>query len=439
MRRAMTTEPNSAPEAATPVPEKKPAASPFASKKISGAAAFRHADFRHYWISRFITSVAVQMQVVAIGWQVYELTHDPLQLGFVGLAEFLPALILGLVTGAAADRFDRRTILVVCYGVEALCALSFFLLSWHGITAVWPMFVVLVALGIARAFAQPAAGALVPNLVPRVHFGNAIAWSSLGWQIAGIGGPALGGIVLGYFGVNVVYISAAVGIVLSTGMMMLVRRHAVEGPSEPVTLASLFAGFAFIKSKPVILGAISLDLVAVLLGGAVSLLPIYASDILKVGPEGLGYLRSAPAVGALIVAFLLTQYPVRRNLGQIMFICVAVWGASIVTFGLSTIFWLSLAALAVSGMADVVSVFVRQNIVQIGTPDVMRGRVGAVNSVFIGASNELGAFRAGAMASVFGAVGAVLAGGIATLLVTALWMKWFKELRKLDKPEDAAA
>ncbi len=433
----MTTEPNSSPEAATPPPPKT--ASPFAAKKISGAAAFRYADFRYYWISRFITSVAVQMQVVAIGWQVYELTHDPLQLGFVGLAEFLPALILGLVTGAVADRFDRRNILTLCYAVEGLCALSFFLLTWHGITQVWPMFVVLVVLGVARAFAQPAAGALMPNLVPREHFGNAVAWSSLGWQIAGIGGPAVGGLVLGWFSLNTVYIAAAVGIALSTGMMLLVRRHSVAGAAEPVSLVSLFAGFTFIKSKPVIMGAITLDLAAVLLGGAVSLLPIFASDILHVGPEGLGLLRSAPAVGALVVAFLLTQYPIRRNLGQIMFFCVFLWGISIVTFGLSTIFWLSLAALAVSGMADVVSVFVRQNIVQIGTPDGMRGRVGAVNSVFIGASNELGAFRAGAMAAVFGAVGAVLAGGIATLVVTALWMKWFAELRKLDKPEDAAA
>lgn len=436
----MTTEPNSAPEAATPTPpaSAKPA-SPFAAKKISGHAAFRYADFRHYWTSRFITSIAVQMQVVAIGWQVYELTHDPLQLGFVGLAEFLPSLILGLITGAAADRFDRRTILTICYAVEGLCATAFFLLSWHGITVVWPMFVVLVVLGIARAFAQPAASALMPNLVPREHFGNAVAWSSLGWQIAGISGPAIGGAVLGLFGLNVVYISAAVGIVLSTAMMLFVRRHAVAGAAEPVSLASLFAGFTFMRSKPIILGAISLDLAAVLLGGAVSLLPVFASDILKVGPEGLGLLRSAPAVGALVVAFLLTQYPIRRNLGQIMFFCVALWGASIVVFGLSTIFWVSLAALAVSGMADVVSVFVRQNIVQIGTPDAMRGRVGAVNSVFIGASNELGAFRAGAMASAFGAVGAVLAGGVATLVVTALWMKWFADLRKLDKPEDAAA
>jgi MFS family permease len=431
----MTTEPNASPQA---TPAKAPS-SPFASKKISGYAAFRYADFRYYWISRFITSVAVQMQVVAIGWQVYELTRDPLQLGFVGLAEFLPALVLGLVTGAVADRFDRRMILMLCYTVEGLCALSFFLLSWHGVTAVWPMFVVLVALGIARAFAQPAASALMPNLVPREHFGNAVAWSSLGWQIAGIGGPALGGVVLGLFGADVVYISAAIGIAISTGMMMLLRRRAAAGAAEPVTLASLFAGLLFIKSKPIIMGAISLDLVAVLFGGAVSLLPIYASDILMVGPEGLGLLRSAPAIGALIVAFFLTQYPIRRNLGRIMFFCVGLWGASIVTFGFSTIFWLSMAALIVSGAADVVSVFVRQNIVQIGTPDVMRGRVSAVNSVFIGASNELGAFRAGAMAAVFGAVGAVLAGGIATLVVTALWMKWFPQLLKLDKPEDAAA
>ncbi|HEY4136170.1 MAG TPA: MFS transporter [Alphaproteobacteria bacterium] len=435
----MATDPTPETDQAESSPRPVPTASPAPSRRITSIAAFRYADFRYYWASRFITSVAVQMQVVAIGWQVYELTHDPLMLGFVGLAEFLPSLLLALVTGAASDRFDRRMILTICYTVETLCATAFFLMTWYGLVQVWPVFAVLVTLGIARAFSQPAQSALMPNLVPREHFGNAVAWSSLAWQIASIGGPALGGAVLALFDTDIVFITAAVAIAASTVMMACVHAHAAGGDREPVTLKSLLGGFIFMREKPIILGAISLDLAAVLLGGAVSLLPVYASDILKVGPEGLGMLRAAPGVGAFVVAFFLTQYPIRRNLGHVMFACVMLWGVCITIFGFSTVFWVSLIALGISGAADMVSVFIRQNIVQIGTPDVMRGRVSAVNSIFIGASNELGAFRAGVMGSAFGAVGAVLVGGIATIVVTAIGMKVFGDLRKLDKSEDAAA
>jgi MFS family permease len=410
--------------------EPKPAAD------VSGMALFRNRDFACYWLARFATSIAIQMQIVAIGWQVWELTHDPLDLGFVGLAEFVPAIALGLVTGTVADRFDRRTILFFCYAVETLCSATFFLLTYQGLTQVWPVFIVLVVLGVARAFAGPAASAMMPNLVPKEHFGRAVAWNSLSWQVATIGGPSLGGVLL-ILGTDVVYVMSGLMILISTIMMTLVRRRPVSGGREPVSWESLLAGLNFIRSRPVIFGAISLDLFAVLFGGAVALLPVYASDILNVGPVGLGTLRAAPGVGALIIALWLTQRPVTHHLGMIMFACVGLFGLSIVIFAVSQWFWLSLAMLAVSGAVDMVSVYVRQNVVQLGTPDHMRGRVSAVNSIFIGASNELGQFRAGVMGSWFGPVGAVLIGGLATVVVTVTWMKLFPPLRKIDRPEDS--
>jgi MFS family permease len=403
---------------------------------VGGIELFKNRDFACYWLARFATSIAIQMQIVAIGWQVWELTHDPLDLGFVGLAEFVPAIALGLITGTVADRFDRRAILFFCYAVETICSASFFMLTYQGLTQVWPVFMVLVVLGVARAFAGPAASAMMPNLVPKEHFGRAVAWNSLSWQVATIGGPSLGGVLL-ILGTDVVYVMSGLMILLSTIMMTLVRRRPVSGGREPVSWESLLAGLNFIRSRPVIFGAISLDLFAVLFGGAVALLPVYASDILNVGPVGLGTLRAAPGVGALIVALWLTQRPVTHHLGMIMFACVGLFGLSIVIFAVSQWFWLSLAMLAVSGAVDMVSVYVRQNVVQLGTPDHMRGRVSAVNSIFIGASNELGQFRAGVMGSWFGPVGAVLIGGLATVVVTVTWMKLFPPLRKIDRPEDS--
>jgi MFS family permease len=405
---------------------------------VGGMALFKNRDFACYWVARFATSIAIQMQIVAIGWQVWELTHDPLDLGFIGLAEFLPAIALGLITGAIADRYDRRAILFFCYAVETLCALAFFVLTYEGLTQAWPVFIVLVALGMARAFAGPAASAMMPNLVPKEHFGRAVAWNSLSWQVATIGGPALGGVLL-ILGTDVVYAMSGFMILLSTIMMTLVRRRPVSGGREPVSWATLLAGLNFIRSRPVIFGAISLDLFAVLFGGAVALLPVYASDILNVGPVGLGILRAAPGVGALIVALWLTQRPITQHMGYIMFACVGLFGLSIVIFAISQWFLLSLAMLAISGAADMVSVYVRQNVVQLGTPDHMRGRVSAVNSIFIGASNELGQFRAGIMGAWFGPIAAVFIGGLATVVVTVTWMKLFPALRDIDRPEDSLA
>lgn len=399
---------------------------------------FQHREFAYYWFARFATYFTIQMQIVAIGWQVWELTRDPLDLGFVGLAEFVPAIVLGLVTGAVADRYDRRTILMVCYAVEAGCAVAFFWLTWQGLTHVWPIFVVLVVLGIARAFAGPAGAALMPNLVPKALFGRAVAWNSMSWQVATIGGPALGGVVL-IFGADVVYAISGVCILISTLMMWRITPRPGSGGREPVSWATLLAGLTFIRSRPVIFGAISLDLFAVLFGGAVALLPVYASDILDVGPVGLGLLRAAPGVGAVVIALVLTQKPITHHMGLIMFGCVGLFGVTIVVFALSTWFWLSLVMLTISGAADMVSVYVRQNLVQLGTPDQMRGRVSAVNSIFIGASNELGQFRAGVMGAAIGPVGAVLVGGLATVVVTVVWMKLFPALRDIDRADQSSA
>lgn len=399
-------------------------------------ALFRNRDFAFYWLARFVTSFAIQMQIVAISWQVWEMTHDPLDLGFIGLAEFVPAIALGLFTGAAADRYDRRTILVCCYGIEAACSAAFFWFSWNGMTQVWPIFIVLVALGVARAFTSPASSALMPNLVSKAQFSRAVAWSSMSWQTATIGGPAVGGVAL-LLGTDVVYAVTLGGIVISWFMMMAVSKRPASGGREPVSWATLLAGLNFIRSRPVIFGAISLDLFAVLFGGAVALLPIYATDILHVGPEGLGALRAAPGVGALLIAMYLAQRPIRHRLGYIMFACVGLFGLSIIVFALSTWFWLSMAMLAVSGAADMVSVYVRQNVIQLGTPDQMRGRVSAVNSIFIGASNELGQFRAGVMGAALGPLATVLVGGVATVIVTVLWMKFFPALRDINRPEDS--
>lgn len=403
-----------------------------------GFALFRQREFACYWLARFITNVAIQMQIVAISWQVWKLTEDPLDLGFIGLAEFLPAVALGLITGALADRYDRRIILIVCYGIEAACAAVFFWLTWDGLNQTWPIFLILVVMGVARAFAGPASSALLPNLVAPADFGKAIAWNSMIWQVATIGGPALGGAVL-LLGADIVYAVSFIAIVFSSMLMWRLSPRPVTREREPISWATLLAGLTFIWSRPVILGALSLDLFAVLFGGAMALLPIYASDILNVGEVGFGALRAAPGVGAVMVSLWLAQRPIEHRMGLIMFINVGLFGASIIVFAVSEWFWLSLAMLWLSGAADMVSVYVRQQVVQLATPDHMRGRVSAVNSIFVGASNELGQFRAGVMGTAIGPVGAVLVGGVATVVVTLWWMKLFPALRKIDHPGQAVA
>jgi MFS family permease len=376
--------------------------------------------------------MAVQVQNVAVGWLVYDITRDPLALGLVGLATFLPAVGLALVTGHVADRHDRRRILVACYALTTLTALGLLACAWLRPAGTWIIYALVLAFGVTRAFANPAGQALLPNLVPREELGHAIAWGSGVWQTATIVGPALGGLLY-VFGEVAAFGTAAACFVATAALFAALRHRAVEAAPGGTDWATLLAGLRFIRSRPAIFGAISLDLFAVLLGGATALLPVFARDILHVGPTGLGLLRSMPAVGALVVALVLAWRPLERHAGRRMFQAVAVFGVATIAFGLSTSFPLSLACLFVLGAADMVSVVVRQTLVQVETPDGMRGRVAAVNSVFIGASNELGEFESGAVAALIGTVPAVVVGGAGTILVAALWSRWFPALRDRDR------
>jgi MFS family permease len=408
-----------------------------ADPAVTGWAVFRNRDFALYCASRFISAMGLQALNVSVGWLVYDLTGSAMALGMVGLAAFLPAVGLALFTGHVADRYDRRRVLMVCYAAATLVALGIlaFALGIVGGGRIWPLFALVVALGAARAFANPAGQALVPNLVPPGQLGNAVAWNSSVLQSATIAGPAVGGLLYALGGAAAAFGVAAVGFAATVALLSGIRRRpAASGLGrEPVSWATLLAGVTFIRSQPVILGAISLDLFAVLLGGATALLPIYARDILQTGPWGLGLLRSAPAVGAFCTALLLAHRPLRRRTGHRLFQAVALFGLATIGFGLSTSLPLSLACLVVLGASDMVSVFVRQTLVQLETPDAMRGRVAAVNSVFIGASNELGEFESGALAAAVGAVPAVVVGGVGTLLVAGLWAYWFPALRERDR------
>jgi MFS family permease len=398
-------------------------------------SAFAYRAYLLFWLGRLFISFAVQIVAVAVGWEVYDLTRDPFHLGLIGLVQFLPAALLVLVTGAVADRFRRRNIMVVCVAVEIGAAAALLAISIIGPTALWPIYAALVALGVARAFYGPAASALVPRLVPREALANAITWASSAWQVATIVGPVLGGLLYG-LGAPVAY-GTALGMLIAAGVSIFLLR--VEGHVAPAPAVAerrwdtLAAGFRYVWREPVVLGAISLDLFAVLLGGATALLPAVARDVLEVGPWGLGMLRAAPGVGALLMAAYLSVRPISDHAGRVMFIGVAIFGLSTVVFGLSTTAWLSIAALFVMGASDMVSVTVRETLMQLWTPDAVRGRVNAVNSVFVGASNELGEFRAGMMATLIGVMPAIAFGGIGTIAVAALWSRWFPQLREARK------
>jgi MFS family permease len=397
--------------------------------KPAGFAVLRHHDFTCLIGARFFGSIAIQMQDVGIAWTVYNLTGRPLDLGLVGLAEFLPAIGLALVTGSVVDRYNRRWIVLISYLIYCLCAVLLLGLGQH--RQVWPILAIVILFGTARAFAFPALQALLPNLVPRAELGQAIALSSSSNQLATIGGPALGGLIFAV-GPNLVFGVAAVSFAASSILLYAIRLRAVPVERTPVTWANLLAGVKFIRSRQALLGAISLDLFAVLLGGATALLPIYARDILMVGPTGLGVLRSAPAVGAALTALYIASRPLGAGAGRIMLFCVGIFGIATVVFGLSTNFWLSLASLVVLGCTDMSSVFVRSTLVQVATPDGMRGRVSAVNSVFISASNELGQFESGITAAWFGTIPAVVLGGVGTIVVAAVWAAIFPSLRRVD-------
>ena len=393
--------------------------------------AFAIPAFRYYWVGRFASVFAVQVTSVAVGWQVYDITRDPLDLGLVGLIQFLPSPLLVLVTGQAADRFGRRNIMAATIAVEALCVATLAWLAFRGLDSVTPIFAILLVFGIARAFYGPAANSLIANLVPRDQLAGAVALNTASWQTATIVGPVAGGLLYG-IAAPAAYGGALGLLVLATILVLMVPRPKTRDLPPKLDWSTVLAGFRYIGSNRVVLGAISLDLFAVLLGGATALLPVYARDILELGPWGLGMLRAAPGVGAISVALYLAGHPIRDRAGTLLFVFVAAFGFSTAMFGLSTIVWLSIAALVLVGATDMVSVYVRETLIQVWTPDAVRGRVNAVNMVFVGASNELGEFRAGVMAAWTSAVFAVTFGGVGTMAVAGLWARWFPELRGIQ-------
>jgi MFS family permease len=391
----------------------------------------RHAPFRRFWLARVCTTLGFQMQAVAVGWQIYALTGSTWYLGLVGLAQFLPMFLLTLAVGHVADRYDRRRIAAACQVVQGAALALLAAGSFTGWLSKEAILIIVFVGGAARAFEGPTMQALVPGLVPQGLIPRASAWSASANQTASIVGPALGGLLYA-LGATVVYATAGVLFLAASCFLTSIRVVTLPRPREPVSVRSLFAGIAFIRSRPEILGAISLDLFAVLLGGATALLPVYARDILHTGPLGLGLLRTAPALGALVMSVFLARSPLRHRVGRIMFTSVFIFGVGTVVFALSTSFTLSMLALVVLGGADVISVVIRSSLVQIETPDEMRGRVSAVNSMFIGTSNQLGEFESGATAALFGTVPAVLIGGIGTMIVVLLWMRFFPKLAQID-------
>ena len=411
---------------------------------VRGMEAFGFRDFRRYQLARVTAILGAEAQAVAVAWQVYSITHRALDLGYTGLALFLPGLVFLLPAGHVADRFDRRQVILVCYGMQVLCTTALLLLTRAGLHSVYPIYAVLLFIGTGRAFSGPASSALIPHLVPERHFVNAVTWGGAIWQFSNITGPALGGLLFtlpltrlvhdtSLEGAGIVYVFTLGS--LGWFLVLVASLHTRPGRMEhkAASLRVVMAGFQYMMRSSLLLGASSLDLFVVLLGGATALMPIFAHDILHQGPRGLGLLRAAPAAGALIMSLTMARFPFRRRAGLRLFVCVAIFGAGTVAFGLSHSLWLSLAALAVAGAADTVSVIIRGSLLQLGTPPEMRGRVSAVNSLFIGASNELGEFESGITAQWWGAVRATVVGGVGALVVAGLWAALFPGLRNADE------
>ncbi len=397
----------------------------------AGRAAFTHPGFVLFQIARFLIVAAVEMQAVAVGWQVYEITKRPLDLGYVGLAQFLPGILLFPIAGHASDRFERNKVLTACYAGYGVCFALLLMLSERGVPSISSIYVVLVLIGVVRSFNSTASRAILPQLVPTEHFPNAVAWNASIFQAATILGPSFGGIVYAAFnGPSAVYVIAMVTAVGATISSFRIKPELKTRPArEPMTVRTVFAGLHYIWNKKLILGAISLDLFAVLLGGAVALLPVYAREILHTGPWGLGLLRTAPGAGAAVMAVLLAHRPLRGKSGPTLLGAVAGFGIFTIVFGISRSLPLSLIALFLLGASDMISVIIRATLTQLATPDEMRGRVTAVDMIFIGTSNEFGQFESGITAQWFGTVPAVIFGGVGTLVVIALWAWWFPELR----------
>jgi MFS family permease len=405
------------------------------------ASAFLSRDFRLYQTARLLVILGAEAQSVAVAWQVYKMTGSALDLGLTGLALFAPGLFFMLAAGHAADRYDRRWIILICYSVQALCTFALLWFATHGIVHVWPIYAVLLGIGLGRAFSGPAASALLPSLVPKQHFVNAVTWGATIFQVANIAGPAVGGLLFtfrltGFLtdwnGAPVVYVFTLITLLGFLGLVGAMRTRPARVVKNAFNLETMLAGFHYVWQAKLLLGSISLDLFAVLLGGATALLPIYATDILHAGPRALGLLRAAPSIGALAISLVMTVRPIKREAGKLMLVCVGIFGAATVVFGLSRMMWLSLLALVVVGASDMVSVVVRSSILQLATPPEMRGRVSAVNWLFIGASNEFGEFESGVTAQWWGAVRAVVAGGIGSMMVTGAASVLFPALRNAD-------
>jgi MFS family permease len=423
----------------TTVDVDKPAAdetvdsTPIETIRRDAFAALRFRDFRLLFIGRFIWQFGEQMLNAAVGWEIYERTGSALALGVVGLAQVLPVILLALPAGHVADRFNRKGIVIVMQIILALCGLALAAISFTQGSIVL-FYLVLVLTGIGAAFHSPALAALTPATIEPAYFPNAATWSSNSWQLAAMIGPALAGFLIAAFkGAGWIYLFNALGCTLFILMLLLVRGREIERSSEPMTLRSMSAGLQFIRDTRIIFGAITLDMFAVLFGGAVALLPVFAKDILQVGPEGFGWLRAAPSIGAVVMAVFIASRVTFNNAGQTLLLAVAGFGVATIIFGLSTSFWLSVAMLFLLGALDNISVVIRSTLLLLRTPDEMRGRVSAVNSVFIGMSNELGSFESGVAAALLGPVGAVVFGGIGTLLVVT-WVTWaFPQLRDLKQ------
>ena len=408
-------------------------------------SAFKSRDFRLYQAARLMVILGAEAQSVAVAWQVYALTHSALDLGYTGLALFLPGVFVMLAAGHAADRYDRRKIILLCYTLQACCTAALLWLSMSATALkggrIWPIYAVLVGIGLGRAFSGPAASAMLPSLVPKEHFVNAVTWGATVYQIANMSGPAVGGILFtlplagvaaAWNGAPVVYGFTLLMLLGFIVLVSMIRAKMVMTDKRAFSVKTMLAGLEYVWRAKLLLGSISLDLFAVLLGGATALLPIFATDILHAGPRGLGLLRAMPSVGALVVSLTMVVKPIKRKAGATMLICVGIFGAATVVFGLSKSIWLSAVALVVVGASDMVSVVVRSSLLQLATPPEMRGRVSAVNWLFIGASNEFGEFESGVTAHWWGAVPAVVIGGIGSLIVTGTAAVLFPALRKAD-------
>jgi MFS family permease len=409
--------------------------------EASAGSAFLSRDFRLYQTARLLVIVGAEAQSVAVAWQVYQITHSALDLGLTGLALFAPGFFFMLAAGHVADCYDRRGIILACYAVQAICTVALLRFALHPTGHVWPIYAVLLGIGLGRAFSGPASAALLPSLVPTKHFVNAVTWGSIVFQTANIAGPTVGGLLFllplsgalaPWHGAAAVYVFTLMTLVAFMALVGAMRTKPVRVIKNAFNLETMLVGFRYVWQAKLLLGSISLDLFAVLLGGATALLPIYATDILHQGPRALGLLRAMPSLGALVVSLVMTVRPIKHNAGKLMLFCVGIYGTATIIFGLSRTIWISLLALVLVGASDMVSVVIRASILQLATPPEMRGRVSAVNWLFVGASNEFGGFESGLTAHWWGAVRAVVVGGIGSLVVTGVAGALFPALRKAD-------